>query len=377
MMKVYLDNASTTKTDADVIDEIASCMNDVYANPSSLHSMGQHAAAKVEAVRELCAKAIRCMPNEIHFTSGGTESNNLALLGYARANAHKGKHIITSSVEHHAVLNPCKQLEQEGYDVTYIPVDEEGLINIEELFDAIRDDTILLSIMHVNNEIGTIQPIEQIGAIAHENGIAFHCDAVQSFGKLIIDVDRMNIDMLSMSAHKLHGPKGVGFLYVRKGFKIDPIVYGGDQEKKIRPGTINAPLIAGMGIAIQKAYQDMHMREENIGILRNYLFDKIKKDMDGIVINGSMQQRISENLNISISGIETDALLYAMDLEGICISAGSACMSGSVEPSHVIKAIGKSDQGASARFTLSKYTTAEELDLAFDALQSVVKRLRG
>ena len=375
-MRVYLDNASTTKTDAEVINEIALCMSDVYANPSSLHSMGQQAAAKVEAVREVCAKAIQCMPNEIHFTSGGTESNNLALLGYARANIHKGKHIITSSVEHHAVLNPCKQLEQEGYDVTYLSVDEDGLISIEELSDSIRDDTILLSIMHVNNEIGTIQPIEQIGAIAHENGIAFHCDAVQSFGKLKIDVNRMNIDMLSMSAHKLHGPKGVGFLYVRKGFKIDPIVYGGDQEKKIRPGTINAPLIAGMGIAIQKAYQDMHEREENIGFLRNYLLNKIKNDIDGVVINGSMKHRISENLNISISGIETDALLYAMDLEGICISAGSACMSGSVEPSHVIKAIGKVDQGASVRFTLSKYTTVEELNLAFIALKSVVGRLR-
>ena len=376
-MRVYLDNASTTKADAEVINEIALCMNDVYANPSSLHSMGQHAAAKVEAVREICAKAIQCMPNEIHFTSGGTESNNLALLGYARANIHKGKHIITSSVEHHAVLNPCKQLEQEGYDVTYLSVDEEGLINIEELSNSIREDTILLSIMHVNNEIGTIQPIEQIGAIAQEKGIAFHCDAVQSFGKLIIDVNRMNIDMLSMSAHKLHGPKGVGFLYVRKGFKIDPIVYGGDQEKKIRPGTINAPLIAGMGIAIQKAYQDMHEREENIGFLRNYLLNKIKNDIDGVVINGSMKHRISENLNVSISGIETDALLYAMDLEGICISAGSACMSGSVEPSHVIKAIGKANEGASVRFTLSKYTTVEELELAFTALKSVVKRLRG
>ena len=375
-MKIYLDNAATTKTDTEVIDEVALCMRDIYANPSSLHSMGQRAAAKIEATREICAKAIYSAPGEIYFTSGGTESNNLALLGYARANADKGKHIITSISEHHAVLNPCKELEQEGFDITYLSVDQDGLINLEELSNAIREDTILLSIMHVNNEIGVIQPIEEIGAIAHEKEIAFHCDAVQSFGKLMIDVNQMNIDMLSMSAHKLHGPKGIGFLYVRKGLKVNPIAFGGDQEKKIRPGTLNAPLIAGMGISIKKAYQDMQVREENICRLRDYLLDKIKKNLDGVTINGSMQHRISENLNISIDGVQTDALLYAMDLEGICISAGSACMSGSVEPSHVIKAIGKSDQGASARFTLSKYTTAEELDLAFDALQSVVKRLR-
>ncbi len=375
-MKIYLDNAATTKTDAEVIDEVALCMNDIYANPSSLHSMGQKAAAKVESVREICAKAIDSAPGEIYFTSGGTESNNLALLGYARANADKGKHLITSVSEHHAVLNPCKELEQEGFEVTYLAIDQDGLINLEDLTAAIREDTILLSIMHVNNEIGTIQPVEEIGAIAHENGVAFHCDAVQSFGKLMIDVNLMNIDMLSMSAHKLHGPKGVGFLYARKGYKIHPISYGGDQEKKIRPGTINAPLIAGMGISVNNAYHDMYEREENIALLRNYLLDKIKKDIEGVAINGSMSNRIGENLNISISGIETDALLYAMDLEGICISAGSACMSGSVETSHVIKAIGKEDYGASARFTLSKYTTVEELDLAFSALRSVVKRLR-
>ena len=374
-MKVYLDNAATTKADAEVIDEVALCMNDIYANPSSLHSMGQKAAAKVESVREICAKAIHSAPSEIYFTSGGTESNNLALLGYARANADKGRHIITSVTEHHAVLNPCKELEQDGFEVTYLPVDRDGFINMEGLADAIREDTILLSIMHVNNEIGTIQPIEKIGAIAHENEIAFHCDAVQSFGKLMIDVNLMNIDMLSMSAHKLHGPKGVGFLYVRKGVKINSITYGGDQEKKMRPGTINAPLIAGMGISVEKAYHDMHVREKHIASLRDYLLDKIE-DISGVVINGSMRHRISGNLNVSISGIEIDALLYAMDLEGICISAGSACMSGSVEPSHVIKAIGKEAHGASARFTLSKYTTIEELDLAFIALQSVVKRLR-
>ena len=375
-MKIYLDNAATTKTDTEVIDEVALCMRDIYANPSSLHSMGQRAAAKIEATREICAKAIYSAPGEIYFTSGGTESNNLGLLGYARANVEKGKHIITSVTEHHAVLNPCKELEQEGFDITYLSVDQDGLINLEELSNAIREDTILLSIMHVNNEIGVIQPIEEIGAIAHEKEITFHCDAVQSFGKLMIDVNQMNIDMLSMSAHKLHGPKGIGFLYVRKGLKVNPIAFGGDQEKKIRPGTLNAPLIAGMGISIKKAYQDMQVREENICRLRDYLLDKIKKNLDGVTINGSMQHRISENLNISIDGVQTDALLYAMDLEGICISAGSACMSGSVEPSHVIKAIGKSDQGASARFTLSKYTTAEELDIAFDVLQSVVKRLR-
>lgn len=375
-MKIYLDNAATTRADDNVIEEISLCMKQAYGNPSSLHSIGQIAAAKVENCREICAEAIGAKPHEIIFTSGGTESDNLALLGYARANRKKGKHIITTAIEHHGVLNPCRQLEREGFDVTYLSPDSEGMINCEALENAIKEDTILISAMHVNNEIGTVQPIREIGLIAKNHGIVFHCDAVQSFGKIKINVGEMCIDLLSISAHKMHGPKGCGFLYIKDGLKMSSIIYGGEQERKLRAGTINAPLIAGLAVAVQNAVMNMEERENAIAKKRDKLIDMVLSQYKDVRLNGSREYRAAENANFFIPGIKTDQLLYAMDLAGVCISAGSACTAGSVEPSHVIKAIGRAEGGASVRFSLSKDTTEEEVEHTFKVFGDVVGTLR-
>ena len=376
-MKIYLDNAATTRADDAVIEEIAYCMRHAYANPSSLHSMGQAAAAKVENAREICAKTIGAKPHEIIFTSGGTESDNIALLGYARANRAKGTHIITTAIEHHGILNHCRQLEKEGFEVTYLMPDSDGMMNPEIFKQTIREDTILISVMHVINEIGTVQPIETIGQIARNKGIAFHSDAVQSFGKLEMNVKDMCVDMLSVSAHKMHGPKGIGFLYVRDGVKLIPVLYGGEQERMLRAGTINAPLIAGFGVAINVSYQNMSDRETAIARKRDRLISLILDTIENVRLNGSAAYRSAENANFFIRGIQTDALLYAMDMADVCISAGSACTAGSVEPSHVIKAIGRDQGGASIRFSLSKHTTDEEIERAADVLSAVVKKLRA
>ncbi len=375
-MKVYLDNAATTKIDDTVLEELNSCLKEIYGNPSSVHSMGQAAAAKVENAREICAEAIHCRPGEIIFTGGGTEADNMAVMGYAKANRQKGRHIITTSIEHHAVLNSCRQLEKEGFEVTYLPVSDEGVIDIKILKDAIKDDTILISIMHANNEIGTIQPIREIGEIAREKKIAFHSDAVQTFGKIDIDTGKLNLDMMSISAHKLHGPKGVGFLYIRNGIKINPVIIGGSQERNFRAGTMNAPLIAALAITVQLSLNEMEERKDEIKSLRDQFINRVLNEIDDVIINGSIKNRISENANFSFKGIKSDALLYAMDLQGVCISAGSACTAGSIETSHVIKAIGKEGCGASARFTFSKYTTQDELDYTVDVLKKVVRSCR-
>lgn len=375
-MKVYLDNAATTKIDDTVLEELNFCLKEIYGNPSSVHSMGQAAAAKVENAREICAEAIHCRPDEIIFTGGGTEADNMAIIGYAKANGQKGRHIITTSIEHHAVLNSCRQLEKEGFDVTYLPVNAEGIIDVGMVVDAIRDDTILISIMYANNEIGTIQPIKEIGEIAGGKKIAFHSDAVQSFGKTEIDIKQLNLDMMSVSAHKLHGPKGVGFLYLRNGIKMNPVILGGSQERNFRAGTINAPLISALAATVQISLNGMEERENEIRSLRDYFINRILNEIDDVILNGSLECRISENANFSFKGIKSDALLYAMDLQGVCISAGSACTAGSIETSHVIKAIGREGCGASARFTLSKYTTKDELDYTIGVLKKVVENCR-
>ena len=375
-MRVYLDNAATTKVDSNVAQIIAHNLTDNYANPSSLHLFAQDAQRELEFAREVCADSINAKASEIYFTASATISDNIAIIGVARANKDKGKHIITTSIEHHAVLNSCIALENEGFEVTYLPVDSEGLISIRELKDAIRKDTILISIMYVNNEIGTVQPIKEIGEIARKKGIIFHSDAVQAYLKIPIDVVEMNIDLLSVSAHKVHGPKGCGFLYKSSKVKAKPVIHGGEQERGLSSGTINSPLIAGFRVAVENGLCGMLEREDEIKKLRDYLIDRVVGEIDGVSVNGSLRYRVSSNANFMFDGVKTDALLYAMDLKNIAISAGSACTVGTVEVSHVIKALGKNEAFASARFTLSKFTTKEEIDYTVDTLKEVVKRLR-
>ena len=376
-MNVYLDNGATTRPDDAVIETVSSSMREAYGNPSSVHSAGQQAAAKVEAAREILAGGLNAHPREIIFTSGGTESDNLAILGYARANRNRGRHIITTNIEHHGVLHPCEQLEREGFEVTYLPVDEAGSVNVRQVKDALREDTILVSVMYANNEIGTIQPIKEIGEVVRKKGAAFHVDAVQAFGKQELDVERLNVTLLSASAHKCHGPKGVGLLYIKSGTRLSPVLFGGGQEHNLRSGTVNATLIAGFGKAAELMWEGRAEREEQIAKLRDYFVQRVENEIPGAELNGSRERRMPENANFSFKGAASDALLYAMDLRGVCLSVGSACAAGSIEPTHVISAIGKADFGASARFTLSKYTTKEELDYTVDALKEVLARLRA
>ncbi|MBR6801026.1 MAG: cysteine desulfurase [Eubacteriaceae bacterium] len=375
-MNIYLDNAATTKPDKEVIGILVQSMNESWGNASSLHTQGQTAARVLEEARDICAGAINCRPSEIVFTSGATESNNIAILGYARKNRHKGNHLITTNIEHHAALYAFEQLEKEGFEVTYLQADEDGLISIRSVKDAIRSDTILISVMHANNEIGTVNPIKEIGEIAHKKGIVFHTDAVQSFGKLPIDVKAMNIDMLSVSAHKFHGPKGVGFLYVKTKLPVDPISFGGGQERHIRSGTLNTPSIAAMAKAVEITVGGMEENVKRMTELRDMLIDEVTENIQGVRLNGSRNFRLCNNANFSFEGINDDELLYALDVEGIRISSGSACAAGSVETSHVISAIGSENNGASARFTLSKYTTKEEILYTVGTLKKVVARLR-
>lgn len=375
-MKVYLDNAATTRPDPLVIEAVSEAMNSDWGNASSVHSAGQRAAGLVEAARDTAAGAIGSRANEIIFTSGATEADNIALLGFARANAKRGRHIITTNVEHHAVLNSLKYLSENGFEVTYLPVDGEGLISAEDAARAIRPDTILISVMHVNNELGTIMPIREIGQLASSRGVAFHVDAAQSMGKLPIDVARDHIDLLSVSAHKFHGPKGIGFLYAKSSVRLEPVMFGGEQETRLRSGTIASELIAGMGRAIELSLEDMEQRETKIRSLRDYFIARVLSEIPSVRLNGSLESRSAENANFWIGGVATDKLLYGMDMEGVCFSAGSACSAGSIEPSYVTAAIGRAVGGASARFSLSKYTSKEELDYTVEALCRVVGRLR-
>ncbi|MCR2033253.1 cysteine desulfurase family protein [Anaerofustis stercorihominis] len=378
-MRVYLDNAATTRP-YDEVREIVDEYNDkFYANASSLHSFGREARKGIEWAREEIAGLINASPREIIFTSGATESDNWAIRGAAYHNKNKGKHIITSAIEHHAVLHTCSQLEKEGFDVTYLPVDSDGNISIRELKDAIRDDTILISIMAANNEIGTIEPIKEIGEVARKKGILFHTDAVQAVGKMDIDVEKMNIDLLSMSAHKIHGPKGVGFLYINKKVILDVFMQGGGQERALRAGTYNAPCIAGFGKAVEITKKTMNQDTEYIKELRDYFIDDILKNVPDTILNGSREHRLCNNINFTFKGIEGEAFLYALDLEGIACSTGSACTADSGSESHVIDALGDSNKfeiGAIVRFSLSKFNTKEEIDYTMEVLKRTVERLR-
>lgn len=380
IMRVYLDNAATTRPYDDVRDIINEYNDKYYANASSLHSFGRDARKGIEWAREEIADLINASAREIIFTSGATESDNWAIRGAAYHNINKGKHIITSSIEHHAVLHTCKQLEKEGFEVTYLPVDEDGNISLRNLKDAIRKDTILISIMAANNEIGTIEPIKEIGEIARKKGILFHTDAVQAIGKMDIDVEKMNIDLLSMSAHKIHGPKGIGFLYINKKVRIDIFMQGGGQERALRAGTYNAPCIAGMGKAVEITKRDMVNDIASMKELRDYFIDDIMKSVPDTILNGSRERRLCNNVNFTFKGIEGEAFLYALDLKGIACSTGSACTADSGSESHVIDALGENNKfeiGASVRFSLSKFTTKEEIDYTIKILKETVEKLRA
>lgn len=378
MNNVYFDNSATTKTDERVIEAMMPYITENYGNPSSIYKIGRENRKAVEEAREQVANALNCEPCEIYFTNGGSESDNTAIRGIAYAYRNKGNHIITSKIEHPAVLETCRQLEKEGFEVSYIGVDENGIIKLDELKNSIKPTTTLISIMFANNEIGTIEPIEEIGKIAKENNIFFHTDAVQAVGNVRIDVKKLNIDALSMSGHKFYGPKGIGALYVKKGIKFEKLINGGHQERNKRAGTENVAGIVGLGKAIELAYQELDEHNEKIKELRDYYVEQIKAKIPYIKINGDETKRLPGNSNISFRFIEGEGLLLNLDLKGICASSGSACTSGSLDPSHVLLAIGLPHEIAhgSLRISIGKYNTKEEVDYLVENLVEIIGRLR-
>ena len=376
---VYLDNAATTKTAPEVVEAMLPYFSEFYGNPSSIYSLAGESKKAIDQARETIAGALGAQPEEIYFTAGGTESDNWALKATAEYYRKKGNHIITTKIEHHAVLHSCQQLEKQGFEVTYLDVDENGVVKLEELKKAIRPTTILISVMYANNEIGTIQPIQEIGEIAHEKGILFHTDAVQAFGQLPIHVDDCHIDMLSASGHKLNGPKGIGFLYIRKGVKIRSFIHGGAQERKRRAGTENVPGIVGLGRAVERAVKTMEERTAKERELRDYLIGRVLAEIPYTRLNGHRSLRLPNNANFSFQFIEGESLLIMLDMEGICGSSGSACTSGSLDPSHVLLAIGLPHEIAhgSLRLTLNEENTKEELDFVVESLKRIIERLRS
>ena len=375
---IYLDNAATTKAAPEVVEAMLPYFSEHYGNPSSIYSLGTESKKVVSEVRESIAKSLGAANNEIYFTAGGSEADNWAIKATAEAYAQKGKHIITSAIEHHAVLHTCEYLEKRGFEVTYVGVDENGILKLDELEKAIRPDTILISVMFANNEIGTIQPIKEIGRIAKEHGILFHTDAVQAYGQLPINVDEYQIDMLSASAHKLNGPKGIGFLYIRKGLKTRSFIHGGAQERSRRAGTENVPGIVGLGAASARAFSRMEEKTKKEIELRDYLIRRIEEEVPYCRLNGDRTRRLPNNVNFSFRFVEGESLLIMLDMRGICASSGSACTSGSLDPSHVLLAIGLPHEIAhgSLRLTLSEENTKEELDTTVEAIKEIVARLR-
>ena len=378
MDRIYLDNAATTAVSPEVLTAMLPYFTECYGNPSSIHSTGRDAHKAVDAARRQVAAAINADPSEIYFTAGGSESDNWAIKGTAFAKRDKGNHIITTAIEHHAVLHTCQWLEKQGFEVTYLPVDENGLVSVADVEKAITDKTILISVMAANNEIGTIEPIAEIGALARSRGILFHTDAVQAVGAIPLDVKAMNIDMLSMSGHKFHGPKGIGALYVRKGVRLDTLIAGGAQERGKRAGTENLPGIVGIGKAIEIATRDMEANAERMTRLRDKLIHGILEEIPDVRLNGHPTRRLPNNVNVSVRYIEGEALLLRLDLAGIAGSSGSACTSGSLDPSHVLLAIGLPHEIAhgSLRLTLGTDTTEADIDEVLDKLPGIVKNLR-
>ena len=378
MKKVYLDYAATTPTDPEVVSAIEPYFFEKFGNPSSLHAYGQEAKKAVEDSRESLAGFINALPEEIIFTSGGTESDNYALFGAAYALEKKGKHIITSVIEHHAISEPAKLLEKKGFKVTYLKVDKDGLVSCDDLKKAITDKTILISVMQANNEIGTLQPIAQLGKIAREKGIYFHTDAVQTVGHIPIDVNQLNVDMLSLSAHKFYGPQGVGALYVRKGIRIDTFLRGGDQERGRRASTLNTTGIVGLGKAVELCQKQMGVEIKFQSSLRDRLIKEIPARIPEVRLNGHPTKRLPNNVNFSIKYIEGESMLLSLDMFGIACSTGSACTSSSLEPSHVLLAIGLDHETAhgSLRITLGRWTKEKDIDYLLEKLPQVVQKLR-
>ena len=376
---IYLDNAATTKTRPEVVEAMLPYFTEYYGNPSSVYEFATPSKKAIAEARETIAKSLGAKTNEIFFTAGGSESDNWAIKATAEAYESKGKHIITSKIEHHAVLHTCEYLEKRGFEITYLDVDENGTVKLDELKKAIRPDTILISIMFANNEIGTIQPIKEIGEIAKEHGIIFHTDAVQAYAHVPINVDEYHIDMLSVSGHKFNGPKGIGFLYIRTGLKLRSFIHGGSQERKRRGGTENVPGIVGMGKAVEIAMANLAERTAYEVELRDYLINRVLSEVPYVRLNGHRTNRLPNNANFAFQFIEGESLLIMLDMQGICGSSGSACTSGSLDPSHVLLAIGLPHEIAhgSLRLTLSEETTKEDIDFTVDEIKKIVEKLRS
>ncbi len=380
MRKIYFDHAATTPTDESVAKAMIEYMTTKFGNPSSVHAFGREVRKEVTEAREAVADLIGAAnSNEIFFTSGGSESDNFALKGIAFANQRRGNHIITSQIEHHAVLHTCQWLEKHGFEVTYLPVDEYGMVRLEDVKAAITEKTILISIMFANNEVGTIEPIKEIGTIAKEKGIYFHTDAVQAVANVPIHVQEMNIDLLSLSGHKFYGPKGIGALYIRRGVKIEAVQMGGAQERNLRAGTENVPAIVGLGIAARNAKRDLEEKAARLASLRDKLIQGIQEKITNVKLNGHPTKRLPGNVNLSFRFIEGEALLLNLDMKGIAASSGSACTSGSLDPSHVLLALGLTHETAhgSLRITLGKMNTEEDIDYTLEVLPEIVNRLRS
>ena len=373
---IYLDNSATTKIKTEVLNEMMPYLTTEYGNASSLYSVGRKAKKAIEKARGQVAKLINCNPHEIYFTGSGSESDNTALKGFAYANKEKGNHIITSKIEHHAILETCETLERQGFEVSYINVDENGVIKVEELENAIRPSTILISVMTANNEIGTIQPIEEISRIAHSRNIVFHTDAVQAIGNMSIDVGKMGIDMLSLSGHKINAPKGIGALYIKNGVKVEKYINGGHQERNQRAGTENVAGIVGLGKACELSNKNMDTHIRNLRKLRDYYLTKLQKEMpQKIRINGSMENRLPGNANVSFEGVDASELIFKLDEKGICVSSGSACSSGNTTPSHVLTAINVPEQylNSAIRTTFGDSNTFEQVDYLVKVIKNLVK----
>lgn len=376
---IYLDHAATTPTRKEVADAMYPYFTEKFGNPSSIYGIAAQNKNAISQARETIAKTLNAKPEEIYFTAGGTEADNWAIKSVAEVYKQKGNHIITTKIEHHAVLHTCQYLEKNGLEVTYLDVDENGKIKLEQLEKAIRPTTILISVMFANNEIGTIEPIKEIGKIAKSHDILFHTDAVQAYGQLPIDVDEYQIDMMSASGHKLNGPKGIGFLYIRKGLKVGPFIHGGAQERRRRAGTENVPGIVGLGKAVELAFADMEERRKKETELRDYLMDRIMSEVPYVRVNGDRTDRLPNNVNMSFQFIEGESLLIMLDMKGICASSGSACTSGSLDPSHVLLAIGLPHEIAhgSLRMTLGFENTKEDIDFTIDVIKGIVEKLRN
>lgn len=375
---IYLDNAATTRTAEEVVEAMLPYFTSAYGNPSAVYSLGSAAKSAVNRAKRTIAAALGAKWEDIYFTAGGTESDNWALKATAEAYSEKGRHIITTRIEHHAILHTCEYLEKRGFDITYLEVDRDGLVSPEALEAAIRPDTILVSIMFANNEIGTVEPVAALGAVAKRHGILFHTDAVQAFGQLPINVDEMNIDMLSASGHKINGPKGIGFLYIRSGLKLQSFLHGGAQERNRRAGTENVPGIVGLEAAVKRAVRILDEKTARKLFLRDYLIRRIEEEIPYCSLNGHRTSRLPGHVNFSFRFIEGESVLIMLDMKGICASSGSACTSGSVDPSHVLLAIGRNQEEAhgSLRLTLSEENTQEELDFVVEQLKQIVQKLR-